>query len=160
LHRVPANVVGDGKHSIRELVKIKNQDPLRGKGYKTPLEKIELDESSQLFLKQQGKDFDYVPEHLETVYLRENSNISTGGDSIDYTDSIPDRFKEIAVKAAKAVGARFCGVDMMIEDYKDEKSNYSIIEINFNPAIHIHSYPYIGTERNIAKHVLKELQLI
>ena len=160
LHRVPANVVGDDKHSIRELVMIKNQDPLRGKGYKTPLEKIELDASSELFLNQSGMNFDYVPKHLETVYLRENSNISTGGDSIDYTDSIPSRFKEIAVKAAKAVGARFCGVDMMIEDYKDERSNYSIIEINFNPAIHIHSYPYIGTERNIAQHVLKELQLI
>lgn len=160
LHRVPANVTGDGKHSIRELVAIKNQDSLRGKGYKTPLEKIELDESSKLFLKQQGLDFDYVPKISETVYLRENSNISTGGDSIDYTDLIPDRFKEIAVKAAQAVGARFCGVDMMLEDYQDENSNYAIIEINFNPAIHIHCYPYQGKERNIAEYVLKELQLI
>lgn len=67
-------------------------------------------------------------------------------------------FKEIAVRAAKAVGAKFCGVDMMLEDYRDEKAPYAIIELNFNPAIHIHSYPYKGTERQIAEQVLKVLE--
>lgn len=159
LHRVPANIQGDGIKSIRELVNIKNEDPLRGRGYVTPLEKIKLEESEELFLKQQNKDFEYVPLKDEIVYLRENSNISTGGDSIDYTDSIFDIFKDIAIKSAKAVGARICGVDMMIEDYTDENSNYAIIELNFNPAIHIHSYPYKGKERNVAVKVLKVLEL-
>lgn len=158
LHRVPANVIGDGKKTIRELVEIKNQDSLRGKGYKTPLEKINLDASSELFLKQSGLDFDSVPSCNEIVYLRENSNISTGGDSIDYTDEMPQRFKDIAVASAKAAGAKFCGVDMMLEDYTNAEGDYAIIEINFNPAIHIHSYPYKGTERNIASKVLKTLE--
>ena len=160
LHRVPANVIGDGKKTITELVEIKNQDPLRGKGYVTPLEKIRLEENAELFLKQQGKNFDYIPKKDEIVYLRENSNISTGGDSVDYTDDIPQKFKDIAVNAAKAAGAKICGVDMMLEDYSDENTNYAIIELNFNPAIHIHSYPYKGKERNIATHVLKLLELI
>lgn len=158
LHRVPANVIGDGAHTITQLVAIKNQDSLRGRGYKTPLEKINLDASSALFLKQSDLDFDYIPAEGEVVYLRENSNISTGGDSIDYTDDIPEYFKEIAVRAAKAVGAKFCGVDMMLEDYRNEKAPYAIIELNFNPAIHIHSYPYKGTERQIAEQVLKVLE--
>ena len=102
----------------------------------------------------------YIPKKDEIVYLRENSNISTGGDSVDYTDDIPQKFKEIAVNAARAAGAKICGVDMMLEDYSDENTNYAIIELNFNPAIHIHSYPYKGKERNIAKHVLKLLELI
>lgn len=160
LHRVPANVVGDGINTISELVDIKNEDPLRGKGYKTPLEKIILDKNAELFLKQRGIDFNYIPRVDEIVYLRENSNISTGGDSIDYTDDIPQKFKDIAVKAAKAVKAKICGVDMMIDDYKDENSSYAIIELNFNPAIHIHSYPYKGEERNIAVEILKLLGLI
>lgn len=160
LHRVPANVIGDGKSNIKELVEEKNKSSLRGKGYKTPLEKINLDENAKLFLKQIGKDFDYIPEKDEIVYLRENSNISTGGDSIDYTDLIPQRFKDIAVESAKAVGANICGVDMMIEDFNDENSNYGIIELNFNPAIHIHSYPYKGKEREIAKEVLNILGFI
>lgn len=160
LHRVPANVVGDGEKSIRQLVEIKNQSPLRGKGYKTPLEKINLDESAALFLKHRGLDFDYIPKKDETVYLRENSNISTGGDSIDYTDDIPQKFKDIAVRASKSIGANICGVDMMIDDYANESSQYAIIELNFNPAIHIHSYPYIGKEREVAKEILEILDFI
>ena len=160
LHRVPANVIGDGEKTITELVEVKNHDPLRGKGYVTPLEKIRLEENAELFLKQQGKNFDYIPKKDEIIYLRENSNISTGGDSVDYTDDIPQKFKDIAVNAAKAAGAKICGVDMMLEDYRDENTNYAIIELNFNPAIHIHSYPYKGKERKIATHVLKLLELI
>ncbi len=160
LHRVPANVIGDSVSSIRTLVEIKNQDPLRGYHYRTPLEKINLDENARLFLKQQNKDFDYIPKKDEIVYLRENSNISTGGDSIDYTDDIPEKFKNIAIQCAKAVNAKICGVDMIIEDYRDENSQYAIIELNFNPAIHIHSYPYKGTERNIAVKILDLLGFI
>ena len=157
LHRVPANVKGDGIHSIRELTEIKNKDPLRGYHYVTPLEKINLDENAELFLKVQNKTFDYIPHKDEIVYLRENSNISTGGDSIDYTDEIPDKFKKIAVDCARAVNAKICGVDMMLEDYSDENKPYGIIELNFNPAIHIHCYPYKGTERKIGREVLKLL---
>lgn len=157
LHRVPANVIGDGQKTIRELVEEKNQDPLRGYHYRTPLEKIKLGENEELFLKQQNKNFNYKPKKGEIVYLRENSNISTGGDSIDYTDEMPERYKNIALEGAKSVGATICGVDMMIEDYRDENSSYAIIELNFNPAIHIHSFPYKGTERNIAIEILKVL---
>lgn len=157
LHRVPANVKGDGKHTIEELIKIKNTDTLRGKGYKTPLEKIEIDTSAILYLKNHNRDINTVLKEGEIAFLRENSNISTGGDSIDFTDIIPNRFKEIAIKAAKAIGANICGVDMVIENYRDENSNYGIIELNFNPAIHIHSYPYEGKERNVAKDILNLL---
>lgn len=160
LHRVPANVIGDGERTITQLVEIKNQDPLRGYHYRTPLEKIKLEENAELFLKQKNKNFNYVPKKDEVVYLRENSNISTGGDSIDYTDDMPEKFKNIAIEAAKAVGAKICGVDMMIEDYSNEESNYAIIELNFNPAIHIHSYPYKGKERKIAVEILELLHLL
>ena len=49
---------------------------------------------------------------------------------------------------------------MMIDDYTNENSQYAIIELNFNPAIHIHSYPYIGVEREIAKEILELLHFI
>ncbi|WP_246021012.1 bifunctional glutamate--cysteine ligase GshA/glutathione synthetase GshB [Paenibacillus lentus] len=156
LHRVPANIIGDGKHTIEQLIHEKNKDPLRGKGYKTPLEKIQLGETEKMFLRNQFKNPFDVPEIGETVYLRENSNISTGGDSIDFTDDIDDSYKQIAIKAAKAAGATFCGVDMMIEDtgVGATDQSYSIIEINFNPAIHIHCYPYQGVNRKADDKIL------
>lgn len=159
LHRVPANVVGDGKRNIKELVREKNEDPLRGEGYKTPLEKIKLGESEKMFLKAQNLNFEYIPQQNEVIYLRENSNISTGGDSLDFTDEILEVYKKIAVKSAQAVGARICGVDMMIDkiDSENIEKNYAIIELNFNPAIHIHCYPYKGKNRNIGEKILKAL---
>lgn len=156
LHRVPANIVGDGIHTIEELVAVKNKDPLRGHGYKTPLEMIQLGEVEKMFLKNQSLLTSYIPQKGEVVYLRENSNISTGGDSVDYTDDIPESYKKIAIQSAKAAGAIFCGVDMVIDDFNEEanSSNYGIIEINFNPAIHIHCYPYIGKNRRAEEKIL------
>ena len=162
LHRVPANVKGDGRKTIKELADEKNLDPLRGVGYKTPLEKIKLGDSEKLFLKGQGLTIEYIPKKDEVIYLRENSNISTGGDSLDYTDDILETYKKIAVKASKAVGVKICGVDMMIKDIKNSnpEGNYAIIELNFNPAIHIHCYPYRGKNRNLGEKILKALGYI
>lgn len=156
LHRVPANVMGDGLRTIEELVAAKNQDPLRGKGYVKPLEKINLGAVEEAYLKLQGKDFLYIPQNGEVVYLRENSNISTGGDSIDYTDDVSEQYKTIAVNAAKAVGAKICGADIIIKDITAEptEKNYSIIELNFNPALHIHDYPFQGQNRHVEQKVL------
>jgi len=156
LHRVPANVTGNGVQTVRELVIGKNKDPMRGKGYHTPLEKIQLGEAELMFLKAQDKDFETVPLENETVFLRENSNISTGGDSIDFTDDIPDSYKQIAVKAAKALEVKITGLDMIIPDYTQEATdeNYAIIELNFNPAIHIHCHPFKGENRRLNEKLL------
>lgn len=159
LHREPANVIGDGERRIRDLVIEKNKNPLRGKGYKTPLEKIKLGEIEEMFLKNQGLTFDYIPKNGEKIYLRENSNISTGGDSLDFTDEIDESYKIVAKKAAKAVGAIITGVDMVIDDIKEEanKKNHGIIELNFNPAIHIHCFPYKGKNRKVGEKILNLL---
>ncbi|MGL4761908.1 MAG: bifunctional glutamate--cysteine ligase GshA/glutathione synthetase GshB [Sarcina sp.] len=159
LHRVPANVLGNGKLTINELIVEKNKDHLRGKGYVKPLEKIKSGVSEEMFLKSQGLDFDYVPKEGEVVYLRENSNISTGGDSIDFTDEMHKSYKGIAKKAASAAKANITGIDIMIKDINEEASeeNHAIIEMNFNPAIHIHCFPYKGKNRYAGEKVLKLL---
>ncbi|MGL5786296.1 MAG: bifunctional glutamate--cysteine ligase GshA/glutathione synthetase GshB [Bacteroidales bacterium] len=159
LHRVPANVSGDGVSTVRQLIEKKNMDPLRGKGYKTPLEKIATGREEELFLHQQGLKFESVPAKDQVVYLRENSNISTGGDSIDFTDEVGRTYKQIAVTAAEMVNARICGVDMMIQDIYEPAGdhNYAIIELNFNPAIHIHCFPYRGKDRKANEKILNAL---
>lgn len=78
LLRKPANVLGDGKHTIKELIQAKNDDKLRGDNHRAPLTNIKMTELEALMLDQQGYDFDSVPKEGEEVYLRENSNISTG----------------------------------------------------------------------------------
>jgi glutamate--cysteine ligase len=162
LRRIPANVVGNGKNTIEELVGIKNQDPLRGKGYRTPLEFLNLGEVEIEFLMNQGLNPQIVPGQGVRVFLRENSNISTGGDSVDYTERIHHSYFELASKAAKAVGARITGLDMMIDDISSPAGddNYAVIELNFNPAIHIHCFPLEGKPRPLQKMILNRLGFV
>ena len=159
LHRIPANVIGNGTDTISELIRQKNKDPRRGLGYKKPLEKIRMTKIEKDYLLSQAMTPDTIPERDEIVFLRKNSNISTGGDSIDFTDQISLEYKEIAAKAASVVGAKICGVDMIINDLKIPPSgnNYGIIELNYNPAIHIHTYPWKGSNRRPADEILNLL---
>jgi glutamate--cysteine ligase len=159
LHRVPANVTGDGSSTIAELIHQKNTDPLRGSGYRKPLEKIALGEEESMFLEMQGLNFETVPANGKTVYLRENSNISTGGDSLDFTDDVHDSYKQIAIQAAHALRVNITGLDMMIDDITQPATddNYAIIEMNFNPAIHIHCHPFQGKNRHLDKKILDAL---
>ena len=160
LKRVPANVTGDGKSDIETLVALKNEHPFRGVGYTAPLKKIVIDEQTVLYLKQQGLTPASVIPEGQTVYLRGNSNISTGGDSIDMTDVMPECFKKVAVAAAAAADAVFCGVDLLIEDYTDAHSSYGIIELNFNPSTDMHAYPFKGKERRTGEMILRALGFI
>ena len=159
LLRVPANVTGDGKHTIRELVEMKNANPLRGDAKKTPLKKIELGEIEQLQLSEQGLNFESILAENEVAYLRENSNISTGGDSIDMTDEAHESYKKLAVEIAEAMMAKVCGVDLIIPNIKDEcsKDNYGVIEANFNPMMMMHIYPHAGESRRLSLNVLRML---
>ena len=159
LLRVPANVVGDGRHTIRELVEMKNANPLRGDAKKTPLKKIELGEIEHLQLAEQGLNFESILENNEVAYLRENSNISTGGDSVDMTDEVHESYKKLAVDISNAMMSKVCGVDLIIPDIKKEcnSDNYGVIEANFNPMMMMHIYPHSGKSRRLSLNVLKML---
>ncbi|MEG0497440.1 MAG: bifunctional glutamate--cysteine ligase GshA/glutathione synthetase GshB [Carnobacterium sp.] len=161
LLRTPANIIGDGKHTIKELVAEKNKNPLRGTNHRAPLEAIQLDEIEQLMLKEQGYEVTSIPEEDTQVYLRENSNMSTGGDSTDVTDIIDESYKQAAVEMTEAVGARVCGIDLIIPDYNHistkEDLGYTVLEANFNPAMHMHAYVSKGQGRPLAMGILKML---
>lgn len=161
LLRVPANVVGDGVHSVQELVAMKNDHPLRGDGSRTPLKKIALGDIEQLQLKEQGLRIDSIPSKGQIVQLRANSNISTGGDSIDMTDEMHPSYKQLAVGITKAMGAAVCGVDLIIPDLKQPAQphlqSWGVIEANFNPMMMMHIFPYAGKSRRVTQNVIHML---
>lgn len=161
LLRVAANVVGDGIHTIRQLVDIKNQNPLRGRDHRSPLETINLGDIELLMLQQQG----YTPETVlpsgVKADLRGNSNISTGGDSIDVTDIMDPSYKQLAADMATAMGAWVCGVDLIIPDMHQpatkEDPNCTCIELNFNPSMYMHTYCHEGPGQIITGKILAKL---
>ena len=153
-HRRIASVVGDGKSTIKELIIAKNKEPwhfLTG----TP---VKMDEPVVEYLGRQGYNYETVLPEGKRVFLRTNSNCSTGGESVDYTNSMPEYFKKIAEKAGNAFNAKICGVDIIIDDV--EKENYSIIEINDNPGYSINEWPYEGEGEKIGIAILDLLDIL
>lgn len=161
LLRVAANVVGDGKHTIRELVAQKNANPLRGRDHRSPLEIIELGDIEQLMLTQQGYAPDDILPEGKKVNLRRNSNISTGGDSIDITETMDSSYQELAAAMATSMGAWACGVDLIIPDKTQpaskEKPHCTCIELNFNPSMYMHTYCAEGPGQAITPKILDKL---
>ncbi|WP_270231753.1 bifunctional glutamate--cysteine ligase GshA/glutathione synthetase GshB [Lactococcus formosensis] len=158
LRRDAAHVIGDGVSTISQLVAQKNESPLRGQDHRFPLEKIQITATEKLMLDVQGYTEQSIPEKDVKINLRENSNVSTGGDSIDVTDEMPEIYKNIAEKAAEALQVKITGVDILIENLNDSSGEkYSIIEANFNPAMLFHLYPLKGKGRRVTMDVLQFL---
>ena len=153
INRVPANVVGDGTNTIQQLIDLKNADPRRGDGYDKALLKIKVDSVVTSYLAQQQMNLDFVPASGMQVFLRENSNLSTGGDSIDFTDKAHPSVAEVALRAINAIpGLAFAGIDFMTPDiYAPQTENsYIIVEINASPMLSMHDFPYEGKSRMAA----------
>lgn len=155
--REPANVTGDGKSTLLQLVDKKNEG--RGSDYRYPLLKIDIDEEALRHLKAVSITLDTVLKKREKVYLRKNSNLSTGGDSIDITDEMPDFYKSIAVKAAQSAGLKIAGVDIIIKNTGAVPSpvNYIVVELNAPAMLSMHDFPYIGKNRHVEQYVLDSI---
>ena len=113
--RDPPQVLGDGQHSVRELVDIVNQDPRRGSGHGTALTKIRLDDIAIARLASEGLTPESVPVQGQRVVLRNNANLSTGGTATDVTDDVHPEIAARAIEAAQTIGLHICGVDVVCE---------------------------------------------
>ncbi|MCF6226084.1 MAG: cyanophycin synthetase [Xanthomonadales bacterium] len=157
--RVPGHVIGDGKHTISELMDIVNQDPRRGVGHEKVLTKLELDRQAELLIEQAGFTTDTVIKKDELFYLRSTANLSTGGTAIDLTDEVHPDNRAMAVRAVMAVGLDVGGVDFLTEDisqsYKDVGG--AIVEVNAAPGFRMHVAPSKGKPRDVAGKVMDML---
>ncbi|MDD3880500.1 MAG: cyanophycin synthetase, partial [Syntrophomonas sp.] len=157
--RTAPYVIGDGLHSISELVAEENKNPNRGIGHEKPLSRIFLDSVAKEFLARSGLDENAVLKAEEPVYLRENGNLSTGGSARDCTRDIHPINKELAIKAAKVIGLKVAGIDMVTENISEPLTlqNGAIIEVNAAPGLRMHLYPSKGEGRNVAADILDQM---
>jgi cyanophycin synthetase len=157
--RVPAHVVGDGKHTISELIEITNSDPRRGIGHEKVLTRIPINQSVLNLLEKNGRSLETVPAAGEFIQLQLTGNMSTGGISRDRTNEIhPDNI-EIAEQAAMIIGLDVAGIDIIAEDItkplKDQKG--AICEVNAGPGFRMHTHPTEGEPQDVARPVLDTL---
>jgi cyanophycin synthetase len=157
--RVPACVVGDGRHSVRELVEIANADPRRGVGHEKILTRIQVDSQTHEVLSSQGLTLDDIPADGQFVQLKLTANMSTGGTSIDRTDEIHPDNVEIALEAAMVVGLDVAGIDFITPDISRSvhEAGGSIVEINAAPGFRMHTHPTEGLPRQVGHAVVDML---
>lgn len=157
--RVPAHVIGNGKHTIDELIKQVNDDPRRGYGHENVLTEIEIDRDSQELLEKRGFAVDTIPENGDIVYLKSTANLSTGGTSIDVTDMMHPENIFMAERISRIIGLDICGIDIMASNLTQSlKENGGVIlEVNAAPGFRMHLSPSVGLPRNVAAPVIDML---
>ncbi|HMB03642.1 MAG TPA: cyanophycin synthetase, partial [Isosphaeraceae bacterium] len=154
--RDPAQVRGDGRLTIAQLVAEVNRDPRRGDDHATPLSKIVLDPVALSVLAEQGLTPDSVPSAGNRVLIRRNANLSTGGTATDVTDQVHPEVAARAVDAARVVGLDIAGVDVVAEaiDRPLEEQGGVIVEVNAAPGLRMHLEPSVGTPRPVGEAIV------
>jgi cyanophycin synthetase len=157
--RTPGHVVGNGVHTIAQLVDVVNLDPRRGVGHEKVLTRLELDAQANMMMTRAGYTADSVPKDGETVYLRSTANLSTGGTATDVTDVIHPDNRDMAVRAIRAIGLDVGGVDFLITNIAESYRNIGggICEVNAAPGFRMHVAPSEGTPRDVAGPVIDML---
>lgn len=157
--RVPARVLGDGTHTVRELIEITNADPRRGIGHERILTRISPDGQTLALLEKQGLGMDGVPEEGRYVQLKLTANMSTGGTAIDRSDEIHPDNSDIARQAAMIIGLDVAGIDFICPDIAQSvrHSGGAIVEVNAGPGFRMHTHPTEGHPRDVGRVVLDML---
>ncbi|PYQ57075.1 MAG: cyanophycin synthetase, partial [Acidobacteria bacterium] len=157
--RVPGHVVGDGTHTLAELVEIINQDSRRGIGHEKVLTRLELDNQALRLIEAAGLTPASVIPDGKVFYLRSTGNLSTGGTSVDVTDAIHYDNRIMAQRAVKAIGLDVGGVDFIAPDVtrSHKEVGGAIVEINAAPGFRMHTAPTEGKPRDVAGPVLDML---
>lgn len=157
--REPPQVLGDGIHTVRQLVDLVNLDPRRGEGHATSLTKIRLDDIAVMRLAEQQLTTESIPAKGQRVILRNNANLSTGGTATDVTDDVHPEVAARAIAAAQMVGLHICGVDMVAETVLRplEEQGGGFVEVNAAPGLRMHLSPSYGKPRNVGQAMVDRL---
>lgn len=149
--RIPANIVGDGVSSVRELVEEKNvlrsANPFLSNG------PIKLDVEVLGFVSSAGYEVDSVLPEGELLQLRGKVNADSGGETVDVTDSLPDEVARLSVAAVRCIPGLFAaGVDVLLTRGEDgDVCGITVLELNANPQIAVNMYPSEGMGQDVPK---------
>ncbi len=157
--RVPAHIVGDGKHTIQELIDKTNEDPRRGYGHENVLTQIDIDNQTLRCIRKAGYQLNAKLKKGEKLHLKTTANISTGGTAIDRTDEVHPENVFLFERIAKIIGLDVAGVDVIAPNVSEplHSNGGGIIEVNAAPGFRMHLSPSEGIGRNVAEHVIDML---
>ena len=150
MQRQPANVRGDGIHTIHELITLKNNH--REKNPRLFSCPIQINNELSEYLAVQGYSIDDIPAIDEKVILNPKSNISSGGDphALELADT--KEINEIAVQSLEVIGDLPHGsVDIIWERASGVSA---VLEINPTSQIGSLLFPQKGAAFDIPKAII------
>lgn len=139
-------IIGDGKKTIRELIKEKdNKRPER-------VESIRISKELRDHILRSGFTIDEILPESVSLSLSHRIGRLFGGTTKEMLDDLHPSFVPVLEKAEKLVGLSVVGFDCIIPDpTRDANSQkWGIIECNSLPFIDLHYYALEGKPRNIA----------
>jgi len=131
--RRPAEVVGDGRATVTELVRDTSRRRERATGGES---RIPLDDTTAEVVADAGLAMDDVPGSGERVRVRRTANLHTGGTIEDVTDRLHPAIADAAVRASRAIGIPVTGLDFLVPDV--EGPDHVFIEANERPGLANH----------------------
>jgi cyanophycin synthetase len=157
--RTPANVVGDGKSTIQELIDEVNSDPRRGYGHEKVLTAISVNDLTMTLINAKGFNLETVLPDGEILILKDTANLSTGGTAEDVTDIVHPANVFMAERISKIIDLDICGIDIMSSDISIplSESGGAVLEVNAGPGFRMHLAPTTGLPRNVAAPVIDKL---
>ncbi len=123
--RHPAQVIGDGSHSIKALIEAQSRRRQAATGGES---RIPMDDETERTLRAAGFDYDSVLPAGQRLDVRRTANLHTGGVLEDVTERLHPVLAEAAIRAARALDIPVVGLDFMVQ--AADQPQYVIIEAN------------------------------
>lgn len=111
IRRIPAQVVGDGTHTLRQLIARHNAQRRKT----DPSNQIPWNAETRRNLHELGRSPDDIPTGNETVRVRLTNNYHTGGTVEMATADVPSLALKLARRIVQTLGLPLAGVDFLID---------------------------------------------
>ncbi len=150
LRREPAMVIGNGKSTVYELVKLENRKPVRNGHIFYPLL---MDKHAEAELARQGKTWRSKPKKGEIILLGQKTSRGAGGGITDVTKLVHKDNVALFEQVANILDDDLIGIDFIIQDISKSwktQARCGVLECNSAPFIDLHHYPLIGKPQNVA----------
>jgi GNAT-family acetyltransferase (TIGR03103 family) len=131
--RRPAEVVGNGRDTVRQLVERQSRRRAAATGGES---RIPLDAETERCVAKAGYGMDDVPPEHVCFPVRKAANLHTGGTIHDVTDQVHPMLAEAAIRVARAIDIPVVGVDFIVKNPADP--DYVFIEANERPGLANH----------------------
>ena len=148
----PPQVIGDGVHTVRELIALKNETKNADAHLKEKLGDIQINDDLTSFIMRKGFTLDSIIQTGLVLDLSAKTGRLYGGPTREMLDEVHPKMHDIFKKAGVAIQASIVGFDLIIEHPTEDPDTqkWGIIEANSLPFIDLHYFALEGKPNNIA----------